>query len=413
MALIQASIEQLRIGHYVHLPVGWQQHPFLFNAFKIKDQQQLDIIRHLDLALLTVDTDKSDLPLAPLLQGEEQAASPPSSHISSPSPATSETAPFDDKAWRRSLRSADKAFGQSMSDLREALGSLNLKPDEGLANVAQLVRDVAARLREHHGPLGLHLIRSAHSDILLQHSLNIAFIAMLMARELEMTPLDIEEAGLAGLVHDIGELKVPSQISQKRGELTRAEQNYLNMHPQYGLEMLNHWQAFEPRIRQVAHLHHERLDGSGFPLGIKGGEIPPLARLIGLVDYFDELLHPRGASQPIAPNQAISQLYKLSQKKFEQPLVKLLIKLLGVYPPGSMVQLSDGNLALVISTEPTQPLKPKILPYVKGQRSEGVTLIDLREDERSITASVKPEELDDAQRHFFNLGRRFCYYFAF
>lgn len=94
-------------------------------------------------------------------------------------------------------------------------------------------------------------------------------------------------------------------------------------------------------------------------------------------------------------------------------MVKLLIKLLGVYPPGSMVQLSDGNLALVISTEPTQPLKPKILPYVKGQRSEGVTLIDLREDERSITASVKPEELDDAQRHFFNLGRRFCYYFAF
>ncbi|UBO72596.1 HD-GYP domain-containing protein [Aeromonas rivuli] len=412
MALMQASIEQLRIGHYVHLPVGWQQHPFLFNAFKIKDQQQLDIIRHLDLALLTVDTDKSDLPLAPLLQGDDPVELPPAGHSPAPSHAT-ETALFDDKAWRRSLRSADKAFGQSMSDLREALGALNLKPDEGLANVAQLVRNVAARLREHQGPLGLHLIRSVHSDILLQHSLNIAFIAMLMARELEMDPLAIEEVGLAGLVHDIGELRVPSQISQKRGELTRSEQNYLNMHPQYGLEMLNQWQAFEPRIRQVAHLHHERLDGSGFPLGIKGGEIPPLARLIGLVDYFDELLHPRGTSQPVAPNQAISQLYKLSQKKFEQPLVKLLIKLLGVYPPGSLVQLSDGVLALVVSTEPTQPLKPKILPYAKGQRSEGVPLIDLREDERTIIASLKPEELDDAQRHFFNPGRRFCYYFAF
>ncbi|MFM4704533.1 HD-GYP domain-containing protein [Aeromonas bivalvium] len=412
MALVEASIEQLRVGHYVHLPVGWQQHPFLFNAFKIKDQQQLDIIRHLDLALLTVDTDKSDLPLAPLLHGEPAVVAAPDTPPPDPASLTTDTR-FDEKRWRRSLRAAEKAYGQSMSDLREALGALNLKPDEGLANTAQLVRTLAARLAQHEGPLGLHLIRTPHSDILLQHSLNVAFIAMLMARELEMTPLAVEEVGLAGLIHDIGELRIPSQISQKRSDLTRAEQNYLNMHPQYGLEMLNQLQAFEPRIRQVAHLHHERLDGSGFPLGIKGGEIPPLARLIGLVDYFDELLHPRGASQPVTPNQAISLLYKLSQKKFEQSMVKLLIKLLGVYPPGTLVQLSDGALALVISTEPTRPLSPKILPFIKGQRAEGVSLIDLREDGRTITAAIKPEELDEAQRHFFNLGRRCCYYFAF
>ena len=411
MALIQASIEQLRVGHYIHLPTGWTNHPFMFNTFKIKDQQQLDIIRHLDLTLLMVDPDKSDLPIEPLLRGDIPDAGPDLDELEEL--IASGPPPFDEKAFRRSMRAADKAFGQSMSELRDALGALNLKPDEGLANTAQIVRNAAFTLSQHEGPLGLHLIRSPHTDILLQHSLNVAFIAMLMARELGMNPIELEETGLGGLIHDIGELKIPSQITQKRGDLSKAEQNFLNMHPQYGLEMLTQLNAFEPKIRQVAHLHHERLDGSGYPLGIKGGEIPPLARLIGLVDFYDELLHPRNSGNPAAPSQAISQLYKLSQKKFDQNLVKLLIKVLGVYPPGSLVKLSDESIALVLSTEPTMPLKPKILPYIKAQRPEAVAMIDLREDERIITGVLKQEELDEGQRQFFNLTRRFCYYFAF
>lgn len=412
MALIQASIEQLKVGHYIHLPTGWTSHPFMFSAFKIRDQQQLDIIRHLELTLLMVDPERSDLPVEPLLRGETLSA-PIANHPVQDAPPSPELYSFDEKAFRRSLRGADKAFGQSLSELRDALGALNLKPDEGLANTAQIVRDAASRISAHEGPLGLHLIRSQHTDILLQHSLNVAFIAMLMARELGMSPVEMEEVGLAGLVHDIGELRIPSQITQKRGELSKAELNYLNMHPQYGLEMLNQLQAFEPRIRQVAHLHHERLDGSGFPLGIKGGEIPPLARLIGLVDYYDELLHPRSSANPAAPSQAISLLYKLSQKKFDQDLVRLLIKVLGVYPPGSLVRLDDDSVALVLSTEPTMPLKPKLQPYYKAQRPEAVSMIDLREDDRTITAFIKQEELDEGQRLFFNLTRRFCYYFAF
>ena len=411
MALIQASIEQLRVGHYIHLPTGWTSHPFMFNAFKIRDQQQLDIIRHLELTLLMVDPTRSDLPVEPLLHGDTTPAV--TLFVPLEEPLLPEPAMFDEKAFRRSLRAADKAFGQSLSELRDALGALNLKPDEGLAHTAQIVRDAAARMAAHEGPLGLHLIRSQHTDILLQHSLSVAFIAMLMARELGMSPVEMEEVGLAGLVHDIGELRIPSQITQKRGELSRAELNFLNMHPQYGLEMLNHLQAFEPRIRQVAHLHHERLDGSGFPLGSKGGEIPPLARLIGLVDYYDELLHPRSSATPAAPSQAIAQLYKQSQKKFDQDLVKLLIKVLGVYPPGSLVRLDDGSVALVLSTEPSMPLRPKVLPYCKAQRPEGVPMIDLREDGRAITACIRQEELDEGQRLFFNLTRRFCYYFAF
>ncbi len=113
-------------------------------------------------------------------------------------------------------------------------GALNLKPDEGLANTAQIVRNAAARISAHEGPLGLHLIRSPHTDILLQHSLNVAFIAMLMARELGMNPIEIEETGLAGLVHDIGELKIPTQITQKRGSSTSRSKTSSTCTPSTG-----------------------------------------------------------------------------------------------------------------------------------------------------------------------------------
>ncbi|MEW7864931.1 HD-GYP domain-containing protein [Aeromonas diversa] len=410
MPLIQASIEQLRVGHFVHLPGGWKNHPFMFNAFKIKDEDQLNIIRHLDSTMLVmVDTDKSDLPLEPLIRGEVIKEAPPIPVIAEPSGPL----PFDEKAFRRSMRVAEKAFSQSVSELRDALGALNLKPDEGLANTAQIVRNAAAQIALHEGPLGLHLIRSTHTDVLLQHSLNVAYLAMLMARELGMTPIEIEEVGLAGLVHDIGELRVPTQITQKRGELNKAEINFLRMHPQYGFEMLTQLKAFEPKIRAVALQHHERLDGSGYPKGLKGEDISPLTRLISLVDYYDELLHPRMSGFPAPPNQVVSQLFKQAQGKFEPDQVKLLIKILGIYPPGTLVQLSDESIALVLSSEPSSALKPKILPYIKGQRQEGVAMVDLKEDERTIVRACLIEELDEAQRQFFNLSRRFSYYFAF
>lgn len=409
MALIQASIEQLKVGHFVHLPGGWHNHPFMFNAFKIKDDDQLNIIRHLDTAMLVmVDTDKSDFPVEPLIKGD--IVPPPPVAMT---PFESLAPSFDEKAFRRSVRAAEKQFSESVVELRDALGSLNLKPDEGLANTAQIVRNAAAQLALHEGPLGLHLIRTPHNDTLLQHSLNVAYLSMLMAREMGMNPVEIEEVGLAGLLHDIGEIKVPTQITQKRSELTKAETNFLRMHPQYGFDMLNQLNAFEPKIRQVALQHHERLDGSGYPKALKGKEISPLAQLIGLTDYYDELLHPRQSGFPAPPNQVVGQLYKQSKGKFSPEQVGLLIKLLGIFPPGCLVQLSDDSMALVLSTEPTDTMKPKVLPYVKGQRPEAVAMVDLKEDGRSILKAFPMEELDDAQQQFFSLTRRFCYYFAF
>lgn len=275
------------------------------------------------------------------------------------------------------------------------------------------MRRSASQLIQCEAPVGFHLIRSIRDgDSLLLHSLNVAFIAMLIAKEAGWEPIAIQDAGLAGLVHDIGEMKIPTQITRKKTELTKAELSYLRMHPNYSYEQLSHINAFSKDVRIAVQQHHECLDGSGYPIGLKGEQISLIARLIGIVDCYEESLHPRNGVITLTPNQVIAGLFKKADKQYDKAFIQLLIKVLGVYPPGSFVTLSDGIIGLVMSSEPTAPLKPILLPYIKGRVPESVDLIYLQKDERTITGSISINQLNSAQTEFFSIGKHACYYYS-
>ena len=409
MANIPVPIADLRVGHSIRLPLSWKQHPFLFSAFRIKDEAQLQQVRQIGLATIIVDSDRSttEIVLTPVAAPEPEA---PAVVVLDP---IAEQHKAEQLHLRRSIRAAERAYGNSLIPLRDSLSRLNMNPDEGLGTVAELVRQAGQHLSQQEGPIGLQLVRlPSQADSLLLHSLNVAFIAMLIAKEAGWTPLEIEDAGLAGLVHDIGELKIPSPILRKRTELTKAEQNYLRQHVQYGFDQLKQLNAYSPKIRQAVLQHHERLDGSGYPNASKGQEIEPLGRLLAVVDCYDEQLHPRQQGHAGVPNQVIASLYKRADKQLDATFIQLLIKVMGIYPPGSLVRLSDDTLALVMSSEPEAPLKPCIQPFERGKVPEGVDLINLRQDERTISRAVELEELTPPQREFFNLSKRYCYYFS-
>ncbi len=401
------SVDQLKIGHYVVLPFGWKNHPFLFSSFRIKDEEQLQILRDLGVREIPVDLAKS------VIVEEEPAPPEPEEPVIEPEITFPDPHKVQQQAARRSIRHAERSYTNALSPLRESLTRLNLKPDEGLATVAELVRNAAASLNAEENTIGFHLVRSVRNgDPLLLHSLNVAFMAMLIAKEAGWEPLAIQDAGLAGLVHDIGELRIPTQVSRKRSELTKAEANYLRMHVQYGYEQLTQLKAFTPEVRQATLQHHEYLDGSGYPSGLKDGEISPLSRLIAVVDYYEEQLHPRNGLGTAHPNQVIASLYKKANKQFDNQFTQLLIKVLGVYPPGSVVTLSDDTIALVMSSEPSAPLKPMVLPYEKGRVPEGVDLIALQQDPRTISGIVSHDSLTAPQQEFFGLTKYACYYFS-
>lgn len=405
----QIPVEDLRIGHYVVLPFGWKNHPFLFSSFRIKDEEQLKILRTLGTKTIPVDLDKSigiDTP-------EEDI--PPEEEIEVEiEPTEEQLAAQQQQATRRSIRMAEREFTNAMNPLRESLTRLNLKPEEGLATVANMVRQAAGQLIAHPEPVGFHLVRSIRNgDPLLINSLNVAYIAMLIAKEAEWEPLAIQDVGLAGLVHNIGELRIPTQISRKKGELSKAEQNFMKMHVQYGYDQLTQLKAFSQEVRTATLQHHECLDGSGYPNGLKGDAISPMARLLGVVDFYEESIHPKNGERILHPNQVIAALFKKADKQYDAQYIKLLIKVLGVYPPGSIVKLSDDTIALVVSSNPTASLKPVVLPFVKGSIQEGVDMIYLEKDERTIKGIVASEDLTPQHLDFFGVTKHTCYYYSF
>lgn len=411
--ITKLRITDIKIGHYVMLPFGWKDHPFLFSSFRIKDEKQLHIIRNLGLREVDVNLTKSRLPFDiepdPLPETIQQGPPEPEVVVPKVDPEKEEQ-----KATRRSIRQAERAFSNAVSPLRDSITRLNLKPDEGLATVADLVRTAAAELSQQTKPVGFHLVRSIQNgDSLLLHSLNVAYIAMLIAREAGWSPLNIQDAGLAGLVHDIGELKIPTTITRKKTPLNQAEINYLRMHVKYGFDQLQQLKAFTPEVRDAVQNHHEMMDGSGYPNQLKGEAIPPLARLIAVVDFYEEQLHPRNGIANSTPNQVISNLFKKFNKAYDSQFSQLLVKVLGVYPPGTIVNLSDGTLALVMSSTPESSLKPTILPYEKGQKPESVSLINLQKDERTIESAVPADKLPTPQQQYFGLTKHACYYFSF
>jgi uncharacterized domain HDIG len=407
MTEITVPVADLQIGYYIKLPMSWKHHPFLLNSFCIKDSDQLAQLRTLGLGEFTVIPEKSKVavittkPVPPI----EPETPPPSPDVT----ASKE----QQHQLRRALRHAEKSYTESAMLLKEAFSQLGSKPDTSLATIGTLVRTLAEQLLQDESSHGLQCVRaSPQSDPLILHSLDMTILAMSMAKELGWSRLDIEDTGVAALLHDIGELRIPHQILHKRTELTKAELSYMHMHPQYGFELLTSLNAYTPKIRNAILQHHEWLDGSGYPKKLTAHSLDPLSRLLAVADFVDELLHPRNTLQAANPNQVLFRLYKKSGKQLDAAFSQLLIKLMGIYPPGSFIKLSDESIGLVTSSHPLHPRQPVILPYIRGQRPETAELLDLQTDERQIVCAIDGHELSNTQKAFFSLEHHYCFYFS-
>lgn len=407
MTEITIPVADLQIGYYIKLPMSWKNHPFLLNSFCIKDGEQLTQLRMLGLAEVTVIPEKSKVAIA--ARKPEPAVAP-----EKPPPISAMTNQQQQQdQLRRALRQAEKSYGESAMQLKDAFAQLAAKPDASLAIIGTLVRTLAGQLRQDGCSYGLQSVRvSPQSDPLIVHSLNVTILAMLMAKELGWSSLDVEDAGTAALLHDIGELRIPHQILHKRTELTKAELSYMHMHPQYGFDLLCGIHAYTPKIRNAILQHHEWLDGSGYPKKLKADSLPPLSRLLAVTDFVDEQIHPRNSQLAINPNQMLFRLYKKSGKQLDDALTQLLIKLMGIYPPGSFIRLSDDSVGLVLSSHPIHPRQPVILPYIRGQRPETVELVDLQTDERQIVCAIDAHELTNMQKAYFSVEHHHCFFFC-
>jgi putative nucleotidyltransferase with HDIG domain len=411
--------DQLCIGLYVHLDLGWMDHPFAFNNFKIKDAKQIEEIRALGLKQIRYDPLRSDC--TPLPEAASAPAPSTGTGVVSPSPpvagpALENTGQPDReerlKQLHGAIRDCEKAYAAAADSVREATANMLRQPEASKNKAEALVSGMVESILTE-PEIVLHAINDIQPGKVAPyiHPLNVTVLALMLAKSLDMTAEDARQLGLAAVFHDIGKAEIPDRILLKTDPLTRAEQTLVEQHCEIGARL-----ALQAGLsKQVASLilqHHEHADGSGYPKRLTGDQIDFLARLLVIVNTFDNLCNPVNPTAALTPYEALASMFSTQRKKFDPDLLKLFIKSLGVYPPGSIVLLSNDVYGIVISVNPNQPLRPYVLLHMPGAPREAPMVVDLRQEPTlNIRQCLRPEKLPQEVSDYLSPRKRISYYF--
>jgi putative nucleotidyltransferase with HDIG domain len=436
------STDQLRVGQYVHLDLKWFEHPFAFGHFKIKSAEQIQTIRGLGLKTVRIDPELSDVQSLPISgQTAEVAPSisvaPASGNNTAPAaaPLTSATAEAGAQAApgsappvppvmhakrammeqmrlrREDAARIESAFVNTVGVIRDIEKNLYSKPYETLQQATQLIRQIAdSILCATELAIAVMGDKTGGEDPYF-HSLNVSMLSIMMARDLKMP---VEVAGVLGvgaLLHDIGRKEVPNTILLKTDPLTQAERNFYEMHCQFGAEIGQRLQL-APAVIAIIREHHELFDGTGYPAKLKGEAANPLARIVVIANYYDELCNPPQISDALTPHEALSLMFAKLRAKFDPKFLQVLIRCLGVYPPGTIVQLSNGAIGMVATVNTAKPMKPMVMVYDAEVPNDEAIMLDMaHETEFNIAKALRPSHVPREVYNYLSPRKRVSYYF--
>ncbi|MGF1779163.1 HD-GYP domain-containing protein [Vibrio nomapromontoriensis] len=414
MASIKMSVSRLQPGLHIRLPVRWNDHPFLFNTFKIKSDEQVRVIKQLGIKYVYVTPELSDtIPLP----AEESISE--SSHLS-----TNEKSDEAERLWaekqerietlskyRRRVSQCEKEFDRSLARIRSIMAKLRSRPELAIQESELLVEDIVDSLLSE-DEVTLHLMGSkSEFEDLYFHCLNVSVLSMMIAKAKGFSGKKIKDVGMGALFHDIGKVKIPSVILRKTTPLSEPEHNYLKLHTKYGADIARAIGTLPDDVITVIEQHHELLDGSGYPLGLRGDEIDSVTQIISVANAFDGLCHHQNPSEKKIPYAALSYLYKHSKHLYNAENLNMLIKYMGVYPPGTIVKLSNDMVGLVISINSGSLLCPNVLLYDPSVPKLQAPIITLAPKELTIESVIHPEKLPEEIREYLNPRARISYYF--
>ncbi len=408
------AIEELRVGLYVHLDLSWMEHNFARNSFKIRDKAQIEEIKKLGLNRVRIDPSLSDHKQPPSAPVAAKPVAPKAPQLS-----PEETALLDAKKARverlnqqiAAVAHCKKEFLKAANTLKNISLNLFSRPQEAHRDADQLVQQMLDSLLTDKD-IAIHLMNDKGAgEENYYHSLNVAVLAMLLGKELALPSSDIKLLGMGCLFHDIGKVEIPDWVVLKTTPLTRAEKHLLQQHCQYG-ETIAHKIGLPPRAIDIITQHHECIDGSGYPNHLKGDQISPLAGIVAIANTYDNHCNRPNPADSLSPYEALSTMFARQRAQFDPGPLSVFIRCMGVYPPGTIVKLSNNSLGMVVSVNSGKPLRPSILIYDPQVPKEEALIIDLlNEPELNVTASMKAAQLPREVYDYLSPRKRMMYFF--
>ncbi|MFN1516428.1 HD-GYP domain-containing protein [Vibrio owensii] len=412
MAAIKLTVDRIQPGLHIRLPLKWNDHPFLLNSFKIKDQEQVEMIRHLGVKFVYFNPEQSDASPLPANQLQAEVKKDDALDLEAQKLWQEKQKRIEKlSAYRRRVIQCEKEFERSLARMRSVMTKIRNRPADAVGEAKQLIDDIVEKLMCDDN-VTLHLMngKNEFEDIYF-HSLNVAVIAMMIGRAKGYSAEQLKALSFAALFHDMGKIKIPTAILRKQTPLSEPESNYLKLHTKYGLDMANQIEDFPESAKTVIAQHHELRDGSGYPEGLKGDEIDELAQVIIVANAFDNLCHTPIASEQKIPYTALSHLYKNCKHLYKEENLNILIKFMGVFPPGTVVQLSNNMVGLVISVNASHLLFPNVLVYDPAVPRTQAPIIDLASKDIKIVNAIHPSKLPEKIKEYLNPRSRISYFF--
>lgn len=371
-------VSQLRFGMYVHALEGsWFDHPFWRSKFLLSDPADLQALRGSGVKAVWIDVKKGlDVVFAPAAP-EEVLAAVTEEQPSAPRGQPQRCSVRDELQRARLLLKRSRE--QVTSLFNEARLGQAVDPQQCLPLVEQISDSL---VRNSSALLGLARLKT-RDEYTYMHSVAVCALMVALARQLGMSEDEVQEAGMAGLLHDIGKMAMPLDVLNKPGKLSDAEYAIMRSHPERGHAMLLTAEtAVSAAVLDVCLHHHEKVDGTGYPHGLAGEQISQLARMGAICDVYDAITSNRPYK---AAWDASGSLARMAQWKghFDTHLLHAFVRTVGIYPLGSLVRLQSGRLGVVIEHNPEQLTAPRLKLFFSSR----------------TRAAIPQEELDLSSRH--------------
>ena len=423
MAFRPLKAEDLRVGLYVKLVGSWFKHPFSSNTFKIQTEKELATLQALRNFRIQYDPDRSDLSAPSEAQQEESeisSESPPSPPLESqpqePDPASQESLARREayEQHRKKLIEAEKAYQEVLRENKAIIHEVKVGYVKGVRKAEQLVTTLA-NLLEGDGILValMNLLGSEETgNEFYYHSLNVAMLSMIIGHEFDLSPDMIKDIGMGALFHDLGELDEKGKFLRKVGNLTPTERRALGKHPEIGRKMLERGFGIPASSLDAISQHHERLNGTGYPRGLTDQALHVFSKIVMVADAYDELCNHPEIEKSLTPYQALSFLYNKREGEFWEEAVVALIRNLGVYPPSSIVELSDDSIGIVCTIDLLERMRPMVMLYASDISRDEAKMVDLAlEETLSIKQCLQPKDVPKRVWNYLN-PRGMISYFA-
>lgn len=406
--LLKVDTEHLGIGMYVsELDRPWTETPYLLQGFFIKEQTDIDEIKKYS-EFVFVDDVKGVEPTVIM----NSTPKPKSEKL----PKNGEGLP-ERKAVYQDTATAEEEMEQAkechsmltseLSAIMDAvLNGKQIKLEKAKEAVDGMVDSI---LRNPDAFVWLTKLKEVDSYS-YSHAIDCSILVISFGRHLGLSKPELQDLAMAGLMFDIGKMKIPAEIMDKNEKLTDEEFEEIKKHVDYSVEIMEETDGISKVSIEIARYHHERHDGSGYPLGLEGDQIHVFSRMLAIVDCFDAISSDRQYGRIVSPHAAIKKLYEWGGKEFQEELVEQFIQCLGVYPTGSLVELSTGEVGIVLSQNRLRRLRPKVMLILDPDKKyyEMFPTIDLmmmiEDDEGNaieIVECPEPSEYDIDPKAFY------------